>query len=451
MLGFFRFGSMVGALAGGLALVGAFGGCGPATGTCSADHHTVLGTTQQVIATCTTAEACSNGGASADAGTSAAANAGCAICDPTLCLPKNQCILGWQNYDDYVKTNTANETTECRLTCNAQSDCPFNYHCVPSGTAGTNYCINDRTAYKPAMVGEAAAGAPWGVACSGQNAGSGNGPLIANPSCDTSQQFWCYATSPTDANGYCTQEQCNDDGDCPGGWWCATVNDAPDVRGTGRTDYGPPGMSAGLTTVCMPRGYNLKPGTFCAPCTTDLDCPPNQGIPQHCLSADNASSTEKTCAVECAPGPTSNPDANCPDDDACVSNANVTNNVCLPRAGTCTGNQTFCSPCHSDKDCDPINGYCVVASGTDFGVGGTEHFCTTKSGVACSVSGNTLTDMCPSTTGTPTSAGVSCSYNAIDFNFPLSQCFGLVNYATGTDATQIPGCWSKHCPSASCP
>ncbi len=451
MLGFFRWGSMVATLAGGLALVGAFGGCGPATGTCSADHHTVLDATMTVIATCTSAQACSNGGASADAGSSSSPNGGCAICDPTLCLQKNQCVLGWQNYDDYAQKNTANQTTECRLTCNAQSDCPFNYHCVPSGTPGTNYCINDRTAYKPAMVGEAAAGAPWGVPCSGQNAGTGNAPLISNPSCDSSQQFWCYATSPTDANGYCTQEQCTDangmpdDANCPGGWWCATVNDTPDVRGVKRSDNGPPGMSAGITTVCMPRGYNTTPGTFCAPCKTDLDCPLNEGIAQHCVSADNNGGAELVCAVECMA------DTNCPYDYACVSNANVTNNVCLPRAATCMGNKMFCSPCHSDQDCDAVNGYCIVASGTDFGVGGTEHFCTTMSGEACSVSGNMLVDMCPTTTGTPLDAGVSCSYNQTDFNFPLSQCFGLVNYATGSSASTVPGCWSKHCPSASCP
>ncbi len=418
MLGFFKFSSMAGALLGGLALVGAFGGCGPASGTCSADKHTILDVNNTVVATCKPTEACNSGGQ-------------CAPCDSTLCLPKNSCVLGWSNLDDVTKGDKSTQTTACRITCTSQDDCPFDYHCVPGD--GVNYCAKDRIPsylggadFKPTTVGEAAAGAPWGVPCDPQQG------LDSNPTCDTAQSFWCYGISNTDANAYCTQYQCKDDGDCPGGWWCGTINDTPDVRNLKRKDFGPPGASTGTTSLCMPRAYNLKPGTFCATCKTDLDCPKNEGNAQHCISADNNGGSEKTCGVECTN------DGNCPLDYACQASDDAGGaNVCVPRAGTCTGNAAFCSPCHSDTDCDAVSGYCVIA---DYS---TEHYCTTLSGVPCSVSGSTLTAKCPTTSGTPSSAGVSCSYSSA-FQFPKDQCYGLVNFGTGSNAAQVGGCWTKH-------
>ncbi len=433
MLGFFRFGSMIATLASGLALLGAFGGCGPATGTCAADNHTVLDATGKVIDTCTADQACSNGG--------------CTKCDPTLCLPKNQCIKGWQTYDEVVKGDTTTQTTECRLTCSKQTDCPFNYHCMPGGPA-TGYCVQDRTSYPPTVKGEAAAAAPWGVACDPTKG------IGSNSDCDSADNFWCYGISPTDANAYCTQEQCNDDGDCPGGWWCATINDTPNVQTARRTDFAPPGQAEAtykasvaaqnpsvLTTVCMPRVYNLKPGTYCAPCKTDLDCPLNESTPQHCVSADANGGAELVCAVECTDSATQQPsDKLCPEDYACQDPGSGTP-VCVPRAKTCIVQKgttaAMCSPCHSDADCDPASGFCVIA---DYS---TEHYCTTLSGVTCAVNGTTLTDQCPATSGTPSNAGVSCTYSGTS-PFPKNQCFGLVTFGTGSNAAQVGGCWTKH-------
>ena len=144
-------------------------------------------------------------------------------CDPTQCLQKNQCVKGWNTYDDAVTAAPAAASEECRLVCTKQTDCPFDYHCVTGGTieGGTvDYCVKDRVPgflgadYKPAGAGEAAGGAPWGAPCDPSKG------FDSNADCDGNQSFWCYGTSPTDANSYCTQFQCTDDGDCPGGWWC---------------------------------------------------------------------------------------------------------------------------------------------------------------------------------------------------------------------------------------
>ena len=386
----------------------AVGACGGGGATCSGDNHLVLDTAGKTSATCAATEACAvNNGAS-----------GCAKCDPNVCLQGNDCIQGWRQYEDYLKGDKSNQTTECRLKCNVPTDCPFNYHCVASDS-GQGYCAIDKTTYTPTTQGTAAGAAPWGVPCQ-----PGDG-FDTNKACDQNQQFWCYGTGPTDANAFCTQYQCGDDADCPGGWWCATINTQPSVTQSRRINGPDP-----TTTICLPRAYNLKPGSYCAPCKSDHDCPSNDSTPQHCVSTDANGGAELACAVECQD------DKNCPLDYTCQDPGSGTT-VCVPRAGTCLGDKSFCSPCHSDNDC-PTDGECVLG---DYS---TEHFCTTKSGTACSVNGNTLVADCPKTTGTPSNAGVSCAINNTAYQATKDQCFGLVNFGTGSTATQVGGCWTKH-------
>jgi len=426
MLGFFKVGSALAAA--GLIVAVGLEGCGPATGTsCSGDLHTVLGSTGNTVATCTTGEACVvNSGVS-----------GCATCDPNQCVKGDQCITGYNSYDDAVKADAAILTTECRLPCNAQSDCPFDYHCMAGGAVAdnpqVNYCVPDRVPsflgqpFTPASKGEAAAGAPWGVACDPTKG------FDSNSDCDTSQSFWCYGTSPTDANSYCTQFQCNDDGDCPGGWWCATINDSPSVTAAKRTDWGT------TISVCMPRVYNTTPGTYCANCQNDIDCPTNDGAAQHCVAADGASATEKVCAAECQT------DANCPLDQTCAA-VNGTN-VCIPRAKTCKGDGSFCAPCHSDNDCSANGGYCVQGSYS------TEHYCTAPTPTCTYNSTSGFSDTCPALpanaqtcggtsdacTSTPpltTTEGVGCSYDS-STGIPLKQCYAADIFGLG--------CWTYKC------
>jgi hypothetical protein len=415
MLRFFR--SVIATISAGFAVVGAFGACGPSGATCSPDNHTALNSNGGTAATCLATEAC------ASTGTSAA----CVKCDPTACVQGNACITGWQSYADYLKGDKTNQTAECRLKCTAPTDCPFNYHCIPDD-GGQGYCAKDNAAYggadyTPTTKGSAAGAAPWGVPCQPTQG------FDSNPACDANQNFWCYGTSPTDANAFCTEYGCTTDADCAAGYWCATINDTPSVSSAKRTDWG-----NGVTSICLPRAYNLKPGSYCAPCKSDLDCPLNDSVAQHCVSADANGGAETICAVECTD------DHNCPLDYTCQDPGSGTP-VCVPRAATCNPDPTsnvFCGPCHSDADCAATNGYCIMS---DYS---TEHYCTAKSGVTCSVSGSTLTAQCPSTTGTPSNAGVSCSFNTIDFTFPPNQCFGLVNFGTGSNAAQVGGCWTKH-------
>ena len=424
MLSFWRFGSLVAAMAAGLALLGAFGGCGPASGTCSSDNHQVLdpNNSSNVLATCPATQAC--------AATTTANAGGCAVCDPTQCLANNACIQGWVNYDDAVKNNMANQTTECRLKCAQPSDCPFNYHCFDPSPGGANdqpYCVKDRTAYKATAMGEGAAAAPWGAPCSPQH-GNPN-PFAQNMDCDTSSAqpnpFWCYGISPTDANSFCTQFQCNDDGDCPGGWWCATINDSPNVTQAKRGfNIGQTYGWGSTTSVCLPRAYSLTPGTYCANCKSDVDCPSNGGNKQHCTAADGMSSTELVCAVEC----TAN--ANCPDDYGCVDPGTGTK-VCLPHAQTCKGSGAFCDPCHSDNDCTTNMGYCARA---DYS---TEHFCT----AATPTCATATTGMCPTLPNlakppATTTDGVGCTVDSSS-GLPTKQC-----YAAGPFGL---GCYTYHC------
>lgn len=383
--------------------------CAPAHTTCSADGKRVVDSAGKVVSTCATAEVC---------GTEPDGDAACAACDPLQCLPGNACITGWRRYDDAVQASTSTQTTECRLPCGSQSDCPFDYHCMAGG-----YCVNDRTAYAPTNAGEAAAGLPWGAPCSPQHAADAtdpDAPLTNNADCDVAQGFWCYATSPTSGNGYCTQYDCTDDGDCPGGFWCATIDDSPDARSATRDDWGT------TTTLCMPRAYGLEPGGYCAPCASNLDCPRNAGVRQHCVSADGAGGDEKTCATECAG------DSECPLDDMCAASDDAPTNVCLPRAATCIGDGTFCSPCHSDADCTG-GGYCIPA---DFS---TEHFCTTAT-PTCTYTNNVFDDVCPvlpaRVKATSTTESVACSYST-ETPFPKKQCYGFDGFGAA--------CYTFHC------
>jgi hypothetical protein len=321
-----------------------------------------------------------------------------AACDPKLCKPGNTCI-------------NDGKATACRLPCTSNEgpgSCPFNYHCVDAqgavnGADGKsyNYCAPDRTAYTK-KDGQ------WGASC------SPSGGLENNPSCDSTQNFWCYGVSPTDGNAFCTQYGCTDDLDCKAGWWCATINATPDVRTTTR-QFG----EAQVTTVCLPRVWNQKPGTYCAPCKTDLDCPTNEGRKQHCADPGDG---QPICAAECSK------DSECTLDARCVPDYPTAGvSTCLPRAGTCKGDGKLCSPCRADTDC--TDGVCALAAYS------TEHFCTQKSGVPCSGQ----TRQCPTPPQGAAPAGVGCVTDSSGDIAPKDQCFGGYNLMSNG----VPGCWTK--------
>src|SRR5205085_1465683 len=108
---------------------------------------------------------------------------------------------------------------------------------------------------------------------------------------------------------------CLGDSDCPSGWWCASVNQAPNVTTT-NTSYGRPPRP-----VCLPRWY-------CAPCQLDHDCSQTaDGRDQYCM---NDSQGNGYCTPRCATN------GNCAGDASCVPHYNV----CL---GGTSGAQQACA------------------------------------------------------------------------------------------------------------
>jgi len=324
-------------------------------------------------------------------------------CDPTQCATGNSCI-------------SDGTETKCRLGCalngdgtGGQQTCPFNYHCV-DGT--TPYCAADAVAYQKNGKGL------WGAPC------SPTGGLDTNPACDTDQNFWCYATSPFDGAAFCTQYGCSSDANCRGGYWCATINTAPNAVQRDRT-------VGDTRTACMPR-------TYCSPCKTDIDCPPTKGVRQHCVP-DNAGS--KFCSPECGQ------DSQCNQEAKCVESEEAGGKVCVPNAGACVGDGGFCSPCRSDADCKN-GGACVGSSYS------TETFCAVPSGVPCGVSGGCkFTSECPAapvpggaTSCTfpgkadlcPDNGGAPNQWPSIPDNF----CYGSVSFGPKGQEAHVPGCYT---------
>jgi hypothetical protein len=329
-----------------------------------------------------------------------ASSAGCspsASCDPAKCAAGNQCI-------------SDGAETKCRLVCALNADgsggqrtCPNNYHCTE---APIPYCAPDKVQYGASDKGQ------WGAPC------SPTGGFDPNPACDSGQYFWCYGRSPTDGAAFCTQYQCTADGDCRGGWWCATINKTPNVLSTAR--------SVGeTTTVCLPR-------TYCSPCGSDVDCPLSDGARQHCV---NDAVGGKLCAPECGG------DSNCHQEAACEARDEAGGaKVCVPRAGVCVGDGGLCSPCRSDADCK--DGVCASSSYS------TERFCVIANadGHRCSRDAtNHLTGAsCPpnEVTGNKT----SCTVDATSWpDIPKNYCYGIVPFGPvdpELGQQYVPGCYT---------
>jgi len=364
-------------------------------------------------------------------------------CDPAQCGPGNDCI------DDGSGSGPS-----CHLVCTEQS-CPVGYYC--NDGRPKSWCVENTLQFTPADGGVG----DWGSPCS-PTKGEGH-----NPACDLNNAFGCYGISPTDANAFCTQFGCLGDSDCPGGWWCATVNDAPNVTTTnvtfGKTravclpraycapcqlDHDCAPTADGLAQYCIadnqgngyctprcstsancngdaacnPHWRVCLPGNAAQPCARDEDCPLSaQDFAQHCdfgaIAADAGSGpTMGVCAPECGS------DADCAGQDQHCQNSNTA--YCTPRAGVCKGDGTLCSPCRSDADCTG-GGFCLLEEYSG------ERFCSQAAKGTCSASG-----ACPSKTGAPGSQ-VACTTMASSFA-PVNQCVGLVQLG----GMPIPGCWT---------
>lgn len=340
-----------------------------------------------VVMAALAASACSSASAPSDAG-------------PPPCIT-SECYAGDKCLDD----GTGN--VQCRLPCASQSDCPPNYTCTEVST-GDVFCAPDAHTYSSGK-GE------WGASC------NPTGGVDDNPDCDWSQAFRCYATSPTDADAFCTQFFCTSNADCRGGYWCATVNLAPNAENAARSD--------GQTyTVCKPREY-------CAPCRYDVDCFNSDGVKEYCIEDVHGG---RYCAPECTE------DSNCDNEAQCITlnqkafcSTGAGTCVCAAIPRECIGDGKLCSPCLSDADCK--NGLCVQA---DYS---TEHFCTVKSGVACTVDMTTgvLTDQCPSSD--EANVPVGCTTTADENDIPVNQCIGIVTFGTDSETGEpvtVAGCYT---------
>jgi hypothetical protein len=297
-------------------------------------------------------------------------------CDSSQCAAGNQCLA-------------LNGETKCRKTCSSNTDaatsCPFGYTCTDLQNGAPAFCVASKAQLTPKATGQ------WGFGCQA-NLGA------ANPACDGAQGFYCYGISPTDASAYCTRYDCTADDECGPGFWCATINQQPNVLTAAR------GTVGATQRVCLQRSY-------CAACKADVDCPTVKGVAQHCIGDLGGG---MVCVPEC------DDSSNCPNEAECLD-ANFAKKVCYPRAKRCVGDGTICSPCRSDADCK--DGACLKGQYT------TEHVCATRA--------NSCSD-CPATIASP-SRKVGCTTKGSDA-LPAGYCTGV--YALGGDNGSDIGCWT---------
>ena len=299
---------------------------------------------------------------------------------------------------------------------------------------------------------------PWGVSCPASGGESGN------PACKGAPGFECYGIDTTDANAFCTLFGCSKDTECPATWWCADVNEDPNVTTDTATV-----KSLGVTRhICLPRGQ-------CDPCKTDHDCASSLaagGTEEHCIP--DSTGLHPFCAAQCTS------DANCALDAACTPHLTLCSpaggkvctgdedcppadgtyqhcdggkctpecgsaadcgmgqscqavGVCTPRAGVCVGNGGFCSPCKSDDDC-PM-GYCFTAAYS------TERFCTVFDNAAVCDDQESNPPGCP-----PIAARDNWKATMCVLTQPgQAECYGVVTIGTSSGSPQnAPGCWTAN-------
>jgi hypothetical protein len=246
-------------------------------------------------------------------------------------------------------------------------------HCVPD-SAGGSYCSSSCGSDANCPL-DAVCRAPWAV--------------CAPRGCAKDGDCQKFAPNEVCVGGAC-QVPCIASADCP------ASNGAPQHC----SDAG----------TCVPQS-----------CTSDDDCPPAAGTFQHCKGGG--------CTPECGSDGDCNPDVG---DQACTKPLKV----CMPRAGICVGDGSFCSPCRADADCS--NGYCIAAGYS------TERFCsqTMQPGTSCSSTGPT-SGACPTRANSANYKAVACTSSASD-TAPANQCIGVVTFGmSSTGRPQIvPGCWT---------
>ncbi|MCA9623065.1 MAG: hypothetical protein KC731_28800, partial [Myxococcales bacterium] len=200
--------------------------------------------------------------------------------------------------------------------------------------------------------------------------------------------FTCITAGEGDAEAYCTHHDCDDDSECPSGFFCGETRDPRDVCNTTKGSANLCGdnvadpcldpasfMDNGAQffegSVCLLRKTCLK-REDCNPCTTNLDC--SWGQAQVCTTHAGANVCARLCtgAADCKKDETCAPYAAatlgsdktgfCQDTPgvACGSAEDCGGGACLPVTGTCAQAPGF--DCAQDADCVTAGDVCVPRS-----------------------------------------------------------------------------------------
>lgn len=277
-------------------------------------------------------------------------------------------------------------------------DSPNDWCCndAPAEIFPSAFCVKQLNAAPAPPAGQG----QFGAACNGSKG-------LENPECDGAHGFFCYGTGPGDGASYCTKYDCHSDRECAPQFYCGTINVAPNVTTAKPTFHQ-------TTTACLRRAY-------CAPCVSDIDCPSVNNLKQYCVPDDNSVGF---CAPECTTS------ENCKTLGAskCVDGG-IGVKTCYPRAGSCAGDGSLCSPCRNDDDCG-ADGACVS------GQYSTERSCAKKSEIPCKTGSVAGTDFkCP-TSANP-KATVRCRGDVFE-QVPANYCHGLYPFGESADV----GCWT---------
>ena len=304
--------------------------------------------------------------------------------------------IGCSSGDAGCKAGNESIDGACRLLCTKQADCPADFSCATSSSGTKTYCVAN-------AAGVSVSTGQYGTPCNATLK-----KIADHPDCDSANGFACFGSSPTDADAYCSKYGCSADSDCPGGFFCGSVNAAPNT-GTYLRSW------SDSTTVCMKRS------TFCSPCASDVDCT-SRGYTGPALRCTGIGTGAKFCTAECTN------DGSCPLDAACTDVGGT--KMCTPKSGACIGDGNLCSRCRADSDCKE-GAYCYEQEYTK------ERFCT-----AVPTAGACATGACGTPpTGAPWEIGCAKKANGLT---PTDQCVGLRNFGTDNNGDPTPylGCWA---------
>jgi hypothetical protein len=298
-------------------------------------------------------------------------------CTPDKCIEdntcvQNRCLLKCSHLDDCYNGDPTHPDQDCRaakeddtdadiLVCQTSGKAPFGTKCPFGSECDGILACPDGGACDYAQCG----GAPCEkdeFACEGiDNCSVGLCPDGATacvvPGCpaDQCKPLACITTGEGDTNAYCTLQDCTTDANCARGFQCAITHDPREICNTTKgnnnfcgttgdpcvdpADFASNGGTFQEGSVCLLRN-TCTPRKQCDPCADDIDCSYlEQG---KCTQVGPDKRCTKACGTDkdCTPGYACDP----------------TEKQCIPRAGSCVGDGSFCQPCTNDTDCGDGSG-----------------------------------------------------------------------------------------------